>query len=160
MHAGQLSANLRVETPEPTERSEEAAIQSEIFRLFGDLRRDVGRARAGHALQKMFALYQASPTAFWLVQRIMEGDLDIISTSYAELGAEGCRSKQAVQQETERAMSVLDRHYPTAAAVIVQLFGMTADFKSTGGGKIEPGTFQQRDSRIAANAGKKITGGA
>lgn len=134
MHAGQLSPNLRVEPAEPTERSEEAAIQSEIFRAFGDLRRDVGRARAGHALQKMYALYQASPTAFWLVQRVMEGDLSLFSTSYAQLGAEECKSKQAVQQETERAMAILHRHYPKAAAVIVSLFGMTAEFQKDGGG--------------------------
>jgi hypothetical protein len=151
MHAGQLSPNLRVEPAEPTERSEEAAIQSEIFRAFGDLRRDVGRARAGHALQKMYALYQASPTAFWLVQRVMEGDLSLFSTSYAQLGAEECKSKQAVQQETERAMAILHRHYPKAAAVIVSLFGMTAEFQKDGAGPDDT-----RHPVTAGTAGKGV----
>ena len=128
MHTSELNPNLRYVEPEPTERSEEAAIQSEIFRGFGELRREKGPSAAGKCLQKMYALYSASPASFWLVQRIMEGDLSNLTISYAELGQQTARSKQAVQQETERAIAVIERHWPKAAAVIIQQLGITANY--------------------------------
>lgn len=165
MHTSELNPNLRYVEPEPTERSEEAAIQSEIFRGFGELRRECGPSKAGKCLQKMYALYSASPASFWLVQRIMEGDLSNLTISYAELGEQTARSKQAVQQETERAIAVIERHWPKAAVVIVQQLGITANYSCRpmqaggGGGARGAGATESAGGNYVSGGQKNKGGG-
>jgi hypothetical protein len=57
----------------------------------------------------------------WLYLRLSTGDLGQITTSFTELGRKRNRTKQAEQQETERALAVIARHFPELAGAINDL---------------------------------------
>jgi hypothetical protein len=62
-----------------------------------------------------------STEAVWLYLRISTGDLGELTASYSELGKKRNRTKQAQQQETERAMRVIARHKPQLAKHLGEL---------------------------------------
>jgi hypothetical protein len=62
-----------------------------------------------------------STEALWLYLRLSTGDLSQVTTSFSELGKKRRRSKQAEQQETERALKVITRHFPELAGAINEL---------------------------------------
>ena len=62
-----------------------------------------------------------SSEALWLYLRISSGDLSQLTASFSELGAVRHRTKQAEQQEMERAVAVIQRHFPERAAALQSL---------------------------------------
>ena len=62
-----------------------------------------------------------STEAVWLYLRLSTGDLAELTTSFSELGKKRNRTKQAEQQETERAMLVVARHFPELKEALLQL---------------------------------------
>lgn len=82
--------------------------------------------RATTFISKLHALMLINPAAFWLVCRLMTGDLSEITRSYAEIGKENGRTKQAVQQEIERVISHVGIHFPQLAKALIDLRHITA----------------------------------
>lgn len=62
-----------------------------------------------------------STEAIWLYLRLSTGDLGQLTRSFTELGKKHNRTKQAEQQETERALGVIARHFPELAGAINDL---------------------------------------
>jgi hypothetical protein len=61
------------------------------------------------------------PNAVWLYLRLSTGDLSQLTASFAELGSARHMSKQAEQQESERAMRVIVRQLPHLADAMREL---------------------------------------
>lgn len=114
------------DVPHPIERGEEAAIAGEIARHLLDYREATSASRCASFLQKLVAIHTVEPAALWVVLRLLSGDMGEITRSYADIGKENGRAKQAVQQELERVLVALQAHYPQAAAAIIQLRCITA----------------------------------
>lgn len=109
-----------------SERSEEAAIIAEIARHFLELREKKSESRSAAFLNRLHSIHQVEPAALWVVLRLLTGDLDEITRSYSDMGKENARSKQAIQQEMERVIIAIDRHWPRLSAAIIQLRSITA----------------------------------
>lgn len=121
-----LSDNLADKSVQGGARSEEAAIHSEIALRILELRELVGHVRAVGFFEKMIAIWKVEPPAFWVVIRLLTGDLSEISMSYTEQGKADGRSKQATQQELERVVIAVQRHFPLLAAAIIDIRSITA----------------------------------
>lgn len=70
-----------------------------------------------------------SNEALWLYVRISTGDLGQLTASYSELGRQRNRTKQAQQQETERAMRVIAKHKPQLAKHMSELLSLQKEPK-------------------------------
>lgn len=117
-----LTPNMDFAQPELT-RSDEAVIVGEICERLIEWSDDKGRRRVYSWLSRVATLAgdPESTEALWLFLRIHTGDLSEITASFSELGAIHHRSKQAQQQETERAMRVIIRHFPEVAKQLESL---------------------------------------
>lgn len=114
-----LTPNMDFAQPELT-RSAEAVLVGEICERFVEWSEDCGRRRVHSWLSRVATLAcdPESTEAVWLFLRLSTGDLSELTASFSELGADHHRSKQAQQQETERAMRVILRHFPELAKQI------------------------------------------
>lgn len=121
-----LSDNLADKSSQGGGRSEEAAIHAEIATRIIELRELVGALRAVGFFEKMIAIWKVEPAAFWVVVRLMTGDLSEITKSYTMQGKEAGRSKQATQQELERVIMAIRPHYPKLSEAIVQIRSISA----------------------------------
>lgn len=128
MHTQQLTVNTRDRSHE-VERSEEGAIVGELARRFMDLKEATSAHRAATLISKLHALAVVHPEALWLVMSLLTGDLSEITRSYADIGKESAKSKQAVQQSIERSISAIHIHFPKLAVAIIELRHITAEFK-------------------------------
>lgn len=124
MHTEQLTTNTQAR-PHELERSDEAAIAAEIAARFIELRQATSGARAASLIAKMHALSLVHPEALWLVMSLLTGDLSEVTRSYADMGREHCKSKQAVEQERARALIGITRHFPALAKAVFELRAMT-----------------------------------
>lgn len=113
--------------PAETERSTEAAIVGELARHFLELRENQSASKASQLLHKLAAIHSVEPAALWVVLRLLTGDLNEITRSYADIGKENHRTKQGVQQELERVLAAIELHWPQLATAIIQLRNITAD---------------------------------
>ena len=68
-----------------------------------------------------------SSEALWLYLRLSTGDLGQLTKTFTELGGKHNRTKQAEAQETERALRVIQRHFPEVADAIEQLLHPRGD---------------------------------
>ena len=125
MHTQQLSAH-QTEPPHEIERGDRAAIAGEIAERLLEFRELSSPSYTGAFIQKLATIYTIEPAALWLVLKLLSGDMTQLTISYADSGKQNGRSKQAVQQETERILIVLKAHYPQAAEAIIQLRHITA----------------------------------
>lgn len=107
-------------------RDEEAAILAEVCERIVELRELVGPTRAAGFFSKMAAIWSVEPAAFWTVTKLMTGNLDELSRSYTTAGRADAMSKQAMQQQAERSVAVIRRHYPLLAQALIDLKRMTA----------------------------------
>lgn len=114
-----------------TERSQEAAIVGEIARHLLELRETYSASKTSQLIHKFAAIHAVEPAALWVVLRLLTGDLNEITRSYADIGKENHRTKQAIQQELERVISALELHWPHLAKAIIQLRNITADHTKT-----------------------------
>lgn len=62
-----------------------------------------------------------SQDAIWLYLRIGTGDLSQLTASFTELGSQRKKTKQAQQQEDERARLVIARHFPELHRALADL---------------------------------------
>lgn len=122
-----LNPSLPSREPQ-TERTEEAAIVGEIARHLLDMRETTSATRVVQFVSKLNALVQVEPEAFWLVVRIMSGDLSEVTRSYSEIGRSQGMSKQAAQQRQERVLRALHAHYPEVERALVSMLACTADY--------------------------------
>jgi len=107
-------------SPERTPRS---ALVAEIAERLCEWR-DMDGPRKVHSWLSRLATIGGDPEsseALWLYLRISTGDMSQLSASFTELGAQHHRTKQAEQQETERALRVIQRHFPEVARELKQL---------------------------------------
>ena len=105
------------------ERSEEAVLMGEIAeRLveWADLR---GRDRPARWLMRVSALAadRDSLLAWQTYMRLASGDAGQLTASFSQMGAARAASKQAEQQEQERALRVIARHFPELRAAVDEL---------------------------------------
>lgn len=129
MHTQQLSPH-QVEPSHAVERSEERAIESEIAVRLLELREATSRDRVVAFISKLHAIASLTEReAIWVVLELMTGDLGAITKPYEETGRERSLDKQAIQQQMERVIIGIRRHYPELAGVIVQLRHITANVK-------------------------------
>lgn len=133
MRSVPLSDNLADKSHQGGARSEEAAIHGEIAERILELKKLVGPMRTVGLFQKMMSIWQVEPAAFWVVTRLLTGDLSEITMSYTAQGKELGRSKQAVQQEMERVIIAIRPHYPLLADTIIQLRSVSAKLQDEQG---------------------------
>lgn len=127
MHTQQLSPRL-ASVEHPVERSEETAIESEIAVRLLELRAATSRDRVVAFLSKLYVIATLKEReALWVVLELLSGDLGAVTKPYIESGREHALDKQAVQQQMERVIAAIGRHYPEAARAIVQLRRVTAN---------------------------------
>lgn len=125
MHTQQLTLNHQ-QPSTAIERSSEAAIASEIAAHFLQYRDDISARRALSLLRKLNSVAQLNHESFWLVCSLLSGDLSEITRSYENIGQQRFRSKQAVQQGSERAIDDITPHFPQLAQAIIELRSITA----------------------------------
>lgn len=127
----QLDPRIAAEHHDP-ERSLEAALCAEIAERLLEWAETTSRARAMGFITKLSAIYQSGThgrAAVWMILRLLKGDLTEITRSYEEIGHERGRTKQAVQQEIEHVIALLDDHFPHLSAAMKQLRNITATIK-------------------------------
>ena len=125
MHTEHLHDNERIE-PRQFDRSEEAAIAGECARHLLDMAEESGRERTIVFISKLNVLASLDREALWVVLHLMTGDLSELTRSYEEQARERGLDKQAVQQQLERVIASVRRHYPELANAIVYLRRVTA----------------------------------
>ncbi len=125
MHTQQLTANTQEQHRE-LDRSEEAAIVSEIAARFIELKQATSAHRASAFISKLHALALVHPEAMWLVVSLLTGDLSEVTRSYADMGEEHGRTKQAEEQARSRALEGINRHFPHLAKAVIELRHITS----------------------------------
>lgn len=107
----------------PTDRSERATLVGEISERLIEWRQIDGPKRVHSWLSRLATLGgdAESKDALWLYLRMSTGDLSQLTASFTELGAQSHCTKQAKQQEHERALRVIARHFPELARELQQL---------------------------------------
>jgi len=125
MHTQQLTVN-QLDRSHDVERGEESAIVGEIATRFLELKELTSASRAATLISKLHALSLVHPEALWLVMSLLTGDLTEITKSYADMGKEHAKSKQAVEQERSRAIDGIRRHFPKLAIAVVELRHITS----------------------------------
>lgn len=113
------------------DRDQEAAIVGEIAVRLLEISEVAGPTRATGLIQKLSALSLVSSEGFWATVRLLTGDLTELTASYAELGKENGRSKQAELQARQRALAAMGQHFPALAAAVIDLRQTTAKISST-----------------------------
>ena len=113
------------------ERSEESAIAGEIACHLLEFAEATSKSKCLSLIQKLNAISLAYPPALWVVLKLLTGDMSEITRSYSNIGEQSGRTKQGVQQEEERVLIALHRHYPELGHVIIQLRGITAKINTT-----------------------------
>jgi hypothetical protein len=126
MHTQQLSANQQ-DTTHEVEQGPVSDLACGICERLIEWRERESAHRATTFISKLHALSLVNPAAFWLVCSLMTGDLSQTTKSYEEIGEQGARSKQSVQQETERVIAALQMHFPQLAKALVELRHITAE---------------------------------
>lgn len=133
MRSVPLSSNLADDHFRDGERDHEAAIHAEIASRVLELRELCGPDRTVRFFQKMLVIFgcePAGPAAFWVLQRLLSGDLTEITRSYTEQGKQDNRTKQATQQELERVLNLLAHHYPKLKEQIIKIRHVSANLES------------------------------
>ncbi len=120
MRTQQLTPNLRDE-PRTIERAEDAAIAGEIARRLLDMAEVRGRTRTVEFMQKLVSVHLCYPPALWIMLPVMTGDLSEITKTFDERGRDTARSRQAAEQEMDRAITSLTLHFPPLAEAIQSL---------------------------------------
>ena len=105
------------------QRSEEAVLMGEIAERLCEWAELRGRDRPARWLMRVSALAadRDSLLAWQTYMRLASGDRHQLTASFSEMGAARAASKQAEQQEQERALLVIKRHFPELGAAIDEL---------------------------------------
>lgn len=94
------------------------------------MREIAGPVKAGIFFQRLGAICTDDPRAFWLVTRLLTGDLDAITLSYTVMAKDGDnRSKQSVQQEIEVLLAKIQKRLPELAVAIERLRCVKAEWR-------------------------------
>lgn len=125
MRTTELTPNI-VDTRQSIERTEESAITGEVAAHLIDLATHSSKTKVIQWIIKLSNIAKEEPAAFWILINIWSGDLHELTRSYAEQGKRDSRSKQACQQEMERALRVIHRLYPEVAKAIQDMRCITA----------------------------------
>lgn len=118
-----LQPNLTTNPWADMERPKRAELVGEISERLVEWSEVEGRRRVHRWITQVARMGgdPESTEAMWLYLRLSTGDLGQITTSFTELGRKRNRTKQAEQQETERALAVIARHFPELAGAINDL---------------------------------------
>lgn len=118
-----LSPSVSADGRGVSDRSERAAIMGEICERLVEWSEMRSRREVHSWLCRLATIGgdADSSEALWLYLRISSGDLSQLTASFSELGAVRHRTKQAEQQEMERAVAVIQRHFPELAAALQSL---------------------------------------
>jgi len=106
--------------------ADEGAIMCEISARIVELM-DMPGIRIKSWIRLLNMLFMTSINVAWLYITIQTGDLKVITKSYKAMGDEEARTKQAVQQELEKTIQMMDKACPELSRAIVQLRAITAD---------------------------------
>lgn len=122
MKTCQLSPNIQA-PPTTVARSVEAVLVGEIAERLIEWRDECGQHRPATWLMRLSSLAadQEATDAWVLYLRLSTGDLGQITKSFSEQGAERARTKQAEQQEQERCLRVIGRHFPELRRCIEEM---------------------------------------
>ena len=109
-----LTPNLTTHPWHELERPKRAELVGEIAERLIEWSELEGRPRVHRWISQVARMGgdPESTEAMWLYLRLSTGDLGELTSSFTELGKKRSRTKQAEQQETERAMAVIARHFP------------------------------------------------
>jgi hypothetical protein len=118
-----LTPNLTTNPWAEFERPERAKVVGEICERLIEWSELEGRRKVHRWINQVGVMGcdPESTEAMWLYLRLSTGDVGQITTSFTELGRKRNRTKQAEQQETERALAVIARHFPELAGAINDL---------------------------------------
>ena len=111
-----------------TEHSERSKLVAEICERLIEWSEMENREIVRHWIVRLATMCvdPESVEAPWLYMRISTGDLGELTRSFASRGATHNRTKQGEQQETERALAVIARHFPPLAKAISELMNHCA----------------------------------
>ncbi len=125
MHTQELTANTQEQIRE-LDRSKEAAILAEIAVRLVEHSELTSIWRTKAFLRKLYCLTQLDRECVMVFLHIMTGDLSAIVRSYEEEAKQRGLDKQAIQQQVERVIASLLKHFPELAKALVQLRHITA----------------------------------
>lgn len=115
-----------------TPKSKAAILASEICERIAEAEADdaMGHTKAALFIVRLGNIFNKEPRAFWIVVRLFSGDLAELTRSYSEMArTKDRKSKQAVQQEWEKALSSIVRHFPELTEAIEQLRHIRAEWR-------------------------------
>lgn len=120
-----LSPHLTAPPAWDDRRSPGALLVGEIAERLIEWSEAEGRERAARWLMRVATLVsdQESTDAWLLYLRLSTGDLGQITTSFRVLGEARHRTKQGEQQEQERSLRVIARHFPELRVAIDEMLG-------------------------------------
>jgi len=118
-----LQPNLTTNPWAEMERPKRAELVGEIAERLVEWSELEGRRRVHQWITHVARMGRdpESTEAMWLYLRLTTGDLGQITSSFAELSRKRNGTQQAEQQETERALAVIARHFPELAGAINDL---------------------------------------
>lgn len=110
------------ETPKENPMCQGARIMAEIAERLIELGNTIDRDRVSAWLVTMANLHRAHHSALWLYLAYQTGDAQMIGRSYDDHSSIGGRSRQASQQEAERAFAAIEMVDRDTATVMRQLY--------------------------------------
>lgn len=118
-----LTPNLTTHPWQELKRSKRAELVGEIAERLIEWSELDGRKKVHRWMLQVgrMGTDEESTEAMWLYLRLSTGDLGELTRSFTELGKKRTRTKQAEQQETERAMTVIARHLPEVEKAVLDL---------------------------------------
>jgi len=118
-----LNANIAESAYGEVQRSKRAELMGEICERLIEWAELESRETVHRWITRIATLSgdPESREAVWLYLRIGTGDLSQLTASFSELGAQHTMTKQAQQQEDERARRVIGRHFPEVHRALADL---------------------------------------
>lgn len=130
MHTQQLTVNQIDTACHNVEHTNKAIILAEIAERLKELKEQESPSFCCAVISKLYNLQTINHESLWMTIDLLTGDMAAITQSYASLGREKGRSKQAHQQAVERVLKDLQTHYPQLAEAFIQLRSITAQIPS------------------------------
>lgn len=107
---------------EPQAKPSPAQLAAEIAARLVEWAEIASQSAVSDWLKRLALIHRADPPALWLYLAWQTGDSARIAASFEEQGDRDAKSRQAVQQQAERAFAALKRVAPELAQAMRETF--------------------------------------